>query len=226
MNSLKSSESQCTERGCFSSQGFLWTAAGISVLLLSACFITRCVVTYHIFQLCDEKNVQEFMEFNCSNNDSGSAKHCCPLRWVHFQSSCYFFSTNTMTWSESVKNCSDMRAHLVVINTQEEQEFLFHVKPKEREFFIGLTKQKVDGQWKWIDGTPFMKSLSFWDSGEPNNIIALEDCASIRDSKNPKKNWNDIPCFFNLFRICETSEKNILNKENPLRTEDINYMYA
>lgn len=118
-----------------------------------------------------------------------------------------------------------MRAHLVVINTQEEQEFLFHVKPKKREFFIGLTKQ-VDGQWKWIDGTPVMKSLSFWDSGEPNNIIALEDCASIRDSKNPKKNWNDVPCFFYLFRICETSEKNILSKENPLRTEDINYMYA
>lgn len=32
-----------TEKGCFSSQIFLWTVAGISILLLSACFITRCV---------------------------------------------------------------------------------------------------------------------------------------------------------------------------------------
>lgn len=32
-----------TERRCFSSHVFLWTAAGISILLLSACFITRCV---------------------------------------------------------------------------------------------------------------------------------------------------------------------------------------
>lgn len=51
----------------------------------------------------------------------GSVKNCCPLGWVHFQSSCYFFSTNTRSWSESVKNCSSMGAHLVVINSEEEQ---------------------------------------------------------------------------------------------------------
>lgn len=51
----------------------------------------------------------------------GSVKNCCPTDWVHFQSSCYFFSTNTMSWTSSLKNCSDMGAHLVVINTQEEQ---------------------------------------------------------------------------------------------------------
>ncbi|KAF6118035.1 C-type lectin domain family 4 member E [Phyllostomus discolor] len=206
----KSSASQCTERGCFSSPVMLWTVAGISILLLSACFITRCVVTYHIFQLCEEKRVQpheEFLEFSCYNNGSGSVKNCCPSRWVHFQSSCYFFSTNTMTWSSSVKNCSNMGGHLVVINTQEEQEFLFHEKPKKREFYIGLTDQVTDGQWKWIDGTPFMKSLSFWDVGEPNNLVTVEDCVTIRDSSNPRQNWNDVPCFFNLFRICEMPGK-------------------
>lgn len=51
----------------------------------------------------------------------GSVKNCCPSNWVHFQSSCYFFSTNTMSWASSLKNCSDMGAHLVVINTREEQ---------------------------------------------------------------------------------------------------------
>ncbi|XP_045695672.1 C-type lectin domain family 4 member E isoform X1 [Phyllostomus hastatus] len=210
MSLPKSSASQCTERGCFSSPVMLWTVAGISILLLSACFITRCVVTYHIFQLCVEKRVQpheEFLEFSCYNNGSGSVKNCCPSRWVHFQSSCYFFSTNTMTWSASVKNCSNMGGHLVVINTQEEQEFLFHEKPKKREFYIGLTDQVTDGQWKWVDGTPFMKSLSFWDVGEPNNLATVEDCVTIRDSSNPRQNWNDVPCFFNLFRICEMPGK-------------------
>ncbi|KAM7116298.1 C-type lectin domain family 4 member E [Molossus nigricans] len=218
MNSPKSSASQSTEKGCFSSQVFLWTVAGISILLLSACFITRCVLTYHIFQLCGEKNFhsyEEFMEFSCYNNGSG----CCPLNWVHFQSSCYFFSTNTMTWSASVKNCSSMNAHLVVINTQEEQEFLFHAKPKNREFYIGLTDQETDGQWKWVDGTPFMKSLSFWDAGEPNNLATLEDCATIRDSKNPRQNWNDVICFLNMFRICEMPERNVLNIEKSSRAK-------
>ncbi|XP_066217324.1 C-type lectin domain family 4 member E [Saccopteryx leptura] len=212
MNSSKSSTSQGTERECFSPQVSLWTVAGISILLLSACFITRCVVTYHIFQLCDENEVQLYedsMEFSCYSNGSGSLKNCCPLNWVHFQTSCYFFSTNTLTWSESLINCSMMGAHLVVINTQEEQEFLYHAKPRKREFYIGLTDKVVDGQWKWVDGTPFMKSLSFWDKGEPNNLGTVEDCVTIRDSSNPRQNWNDITCFFYMFRICEMPERNI-----------------
>lgn len=106
-----------------------------------------------------------------------------------------------------------MGAHLVVINTQEEQEFLFHAKPRRREFYIGLTDQVVEGQWKWVDDTPFMESLSFWDIGEPNNIATLEDCVTIRDSTNPRRNWNDATCFFTMYRICEIPERNILNKE-------------
>ncbi|KAM9672383.1 C-type lectin domain family 4 member E isoform 2-T4 [Trichechus inunguis] len=213
MSSSKSSASSCTEEGFFSSKVFVWTAAGVSILLLSACFVTRCVVTYHTFQLCDEENFQpheNITELSCYNDGSGSVKNCCPVNWEHFQSSCYFFSTNTMTWALSLKNCSAMGAHLVVINTQEEQEFLFYTKPKRKEFYIGLTDQVVEGQWKWVDGTPFKESLSFWDIGEPNNIVTVEDCATIRDSSNPRKNWNDVPCFFNMFRICEMPQRNIL----------------
>ncbi|XP_053081759.1 C-type lectin domain family 4 member E isoform X2 [Acinonyx jubatus] len=186
MNSSQPSTSQGTEKGHFSSQRLLWTVAGVSILLLSVCFITRCV---------------------------GSVKNCCPSRWIHFQSSCYLFSTNTMSWASSVKNCSNMGAHLVVINTQEEQEFLFYAKPKRREFYIGLTDQVTEGQWQWVDGTPFTESLSFWDEGEPNNIVTVEDCATIRDSSNPRKNWNDVPCFFNVFRICEMPEISALNNK-------------
>ncbi|XP_008540994.2 C-type lectin domain family 4 member E [Equus przewalskii] len=211
MNSSKSSASQCTEKECFSSQVFLWTVAGVSMLLLSACFITKCVVTYHIFQICGEKKFQpqeDFMELSCRNEGSGSVKNCCPLNWVHFQSSCYFFSSNTMTWTASLKNCSYMGAHLVVINTQQEQEFLFRAKPREKEFYIGLTDQVTDGDWQWVDGTPLTKSLSFWDIGEPNNLATVEDCVTIRDSSNPRQNWNDVACLFRHFRICEMPEIN------------------
>lgn len=50
-----------------------------------------------------------------------SIKNCCPLNRDPFQSSCYFFFMNTMTWTLSLNNCSGMGAHLVIINTQEEQ---------------------------------------------------------------------------------------------------------
>ncbi|KAB0385117.1 hypothetical protein FD755_000073 [Muntiacus reevesi] len=158
-----------------------------------------------------------FSSITCFQNETltetsllpGSVKNCCPLKWVHFQSSCYFFSVNTMSWTASLKNCSSMGAHLVVINTQEEQEFLHHAKPRNKEFYIGLTDQVIEGQWKWVDGTPLTKSLSFWDAGEPNNLVTLEDCATIRDSSNPRQNWNDVPCFLSMFRVCEMPERRI-----------------
>ncbi|OBS80079.1 hypothetical protein A6R68_21718, partial [Neotoma lepida] len=227
-------------RGCFKdSQVLSWTVAGASILFLSVCFITRCVVTYHSCLTYQQKKLQSHeavKELSCYSVKSvleskvqgtrriilsmglpgldstrskqncptlpeaslllGSVKNCCPLNWKHFQSSCYFFSTTTLTWPSSLKNCSQMGAHLVVINTPEEQEFLFQTKPKKKEFYIGLTDQVVEGQWQWVDDTPFTEDLSFWDAGEPNNIVYVEDCATIRDSGNPRKNWNDIPCFY------------------------------
>uniref|UniRef100_A0A8D1VT16 C-type lectin domain family 4 member E n=1 Tax=Sus scrofa TaxID=9823 RepID=A0A8D1VT16_PIG len=75
MDSSKSAASECTERECFSSQVFLRTITGVSILLLSTCFITRCVVTYHIFQRCDEKKFQapdDLMEFSCDNDGSST----------------------------------------------------------------------------------------------------------------------------------------------------------
>ncbi|CAH6778450.1 Clec4e [Phodopus roborovskii] len=206
MHSAKPSASYHTERECFKTSAVLsWTMAGASILFLSVCFITRCV---------------------------GSVKSCCPLNWQHFQSSCYFFSKTTLTWPSSLKNCSEMGAHLVVINTPEEQHLFrtkiidhvsyycccychyhvsslgipFQTKPKKKEFYIGLTDQVVEGQWQWVDNTPLTESLSFWDAGEPNNIVYVEDCATIRDSGNPRKNWNDIPCFYSMPWICEMPE--------------------
>ncbi|XP_038176093.1 C-type lectin domain family 4 member E isoform X3 [Arvicola amphibius] len=215
MFSPKSSASQHTERGCFrNSQVLPWTVAGASILFLSVCFISRCVVTYRSSQIDEQKKLlshETVKELSCFGVTSGSVRSCCPLNWKRFQSSCYFFSTTTLTWPSSLKNCSEMGAHLVVINTPEEQEFLFKTKPKRKEFYIGLTDQVVEGQWQWVDDTPFTESLSFWDAGEPNNIVYVEDCVTIRDSRNPRKNWNDIPCFYSMPWICEMPEINPLD---------------
>uniref|UniRef100_A0A668U4W0 C-type lectin domain-containing protein n=1 Tax=Oreochromis aureus TaxID=47969 RepID=A0A668U4W0_OREAU len=54
----------------------------------------------------------------------------------------------------------------------------------------------MEGQWKWVDGTPL--TLANWATNEPNNG---EDCVHVRNDK--KKSWNDLSCAASLKWICE-----------------------
>ncbi|NXX52579.1 CLC6A protein, partial [Scopus umbretta] len=101
---------------------------------------------------------------------------CCPKSWKRFQKSCYYLSSDTMRWAESEQNCTGMGAHLVVINTRAEQVRVF-TNAYETKYYIGLTAYE-NGQWQWVDQTPYKKAATFWKPGEPNLLFA-EKCAAI-----------------------------------------------
>ncbi|KAM9209560.1 asialoglycoprotein receptor 2 isoform 2-T3 [Dugong dugon] len=46
---------------------------------------------------------------------------CCPVNWMEHEGSCYWFSRSGKTWPEADKYCQLEDAHLVVINSREEQ---------------------------------------------------------------------------------------------------------
>ncbi|XP_027802638.1 asialoglycoprotein receptor 2 isoform X2 [Marmota flaviventris] len=54
---------------------------------------------------------------------------CCPVNWVEHEGSCYWFSRAGKTWSEADKYCQLENAHLVVINSREEQDSLTAMAP-------------------------------------------------------------------------------------------------
>ncbi|NWR19969.1 CLC6A protein, partial [Emberiza fucata] len=101
---------------------------------------------------------------------------CCPKGWIRFQGSCYFLSTDTMSWAESAQNCTGMGSHLVVITSKAEQ-----VKKAtsiyETKYYIGLAAYR-NGKWQWVDQTPYESTATFWKPGEPNLLFA-EKCAAI-----------------------------------------------
>ncbi|NWT03307.1 CLC4C protein, partial [Mionectes macconnelli] len=101
---------------------------------------------------------------------------CCPKGWKMFQNSCYFLSLDTMSWTESEQNCTGMGSHLVVINGREEQVQKV-TNAYETKYYIGLTSYR-NGQWQWVDQTPYEKTATFWKPGEPNLLFA-ERCAAI-----------------------------------------------
>uniref|UniRef100_A0AAQ4NSE1 C-type lectin domain-containing protein n=1 Tax=Gasterosteus aculeatus aculeatus TaxID=481459 RepID=A0AAQ4NSE1_GASAC len=83
----------------------------------------------------------------------------CLDGWISFQSKCYMFSTYTYsswwkTWQDSRHECHNQRADLVVIESQEEQEFLNNHTEKYHDdnhgYWTGLSKTDT---WTWADGS-------------------------------------------------------------------------
>ncbi|KAM9672847.1 C-type lectin domain family 4 member C-like isoform 5-T5 [Trichechus inunguis] len=149
----------------------VWSAAVVSLLLLSACFIVSCLDW-----------------------------HCCPTSWSPFQSSCYFISTELKNCTDSEKNCSEMGAHLMMINTKEEQQFIIQKLDGNFAYYVGLSDPEGKRQWQWVDQSPYNAKVTFWHPGEPN--MHDEHCVII-NYRDGNWGWNDAFCDVMQRSICE-----------------------
>lgn len=104
---------------------------------------------------------------------------CCPVNWIEHKGSCYWFSHTGSTWSEAENYCWLEKAHLVVINSREEQKFIAE-RTNAFENWIGLTNS--DGSWKWVDGTDYRSGYKnvLGTSLQPDDGIGHEHCAEIQ----------------------------------------------
>ncbi|XP_078228976.1 asialoglycoprotein receptor 2 isoform X4 [Callithrix jacchus] len=142
-------------------------------------------------------------------HSNGSQRTCCPVNWVEHQASCYWFSHSGKAWAEAEKYCQLENAHLVVINSWEEQKFIAqHTNPFDT--WIGLTDS--DGSWKWVDGTDYSHSYKNWAATQPDDWHGhepgeSEDCAEIR----PDGRWNDDFCLQVHRWVCE-KKRNITSE--------------
>uniref|UniRef100_A0A671RJY6 Immune-related, lectin-like receptor 4 n=1 Tax=Sinocyclocheilus anshuiensis TaxID=1608454 RepID=A0A671RJY6_9TELE len=104
--------------------------------------------------------------------------------------------------------CISDGGHLVIINSRDEQ---FLIKTEE-SFWIGLTDEKIEDQWLWVDNTNLCKDKGISSFTEPDNWKGFggeypsgEDCAHIhKNSIQDLKSWFDAVCNKALRRICET----------------------
>ncbi|XP_047723605.1 C-type lectin domain family 6 member A [Prionailurus viverrinus] len=196
------------EKAGWRSQVRFWSVAVISIALLSACFIVSCVVTYHLTY---GKTGQRLSELHtrhsgltCFSEGTSMRENvwaCCPCAWKSFGSSCYFISTEQNFWSKSEQNCVAMGAHLVVINTEAEQNFLVQQLNESLSYFLGLSDTQGNDNWQWIDQTPYKENVRLWHQNEPN--FSAEECASIVFWENRGWGWNDVFCDTKRNSICE-----------------------
>ncbi|XP_045567498.1 C-type lectin domain family 4 member F-like isoform X2 [Salmo salar] len=126
----------------------------------------------------------------------------CQEGWRYFDSRLYFLSSEKKTWKESRQDCLERGADLVMINSREEQTFLFNLHMRA---WIGLTDSVTEKTWKWVDGTSL--TTGYWGTGQPDNgrlFSGQEDCVEIYYGQDdPVKTWNDDICGTNHNWICE-----------------------
>ncbi|XP_057571368.1 asialoglycoprotein receptor 1 isoform X2 [Hippopotamus amphibius kiboko] len=133
---------------------------------------------------------------------NGSERNCCPVNWMDYEGSCYWFSHSGKPWPEAEKYCQLENAHLVVVGSWEEQKFIqHHMGPANT--WMGLTDQ--NGPWKWVDGTDYESGFKNWRPEQPDDwyghgLGGGEDCAHFTDDGR----WNDDVCQRPYRWICET----------------------
>ncbi|XP_006875544.1 PREDICTED: C-type lectin domain family 2 member D [Chrysochloris asiatica] len=96
----------------------------------------------------------------------------CRKEWIGFRGKCYYFSEDTRNWTHSQKFCASMEASLVLIETQEELNFLKRYKGPS-DHWIGLSRESSRDIWKWTDGTNHNNSFIIKGVGE---------CAYLNDN--------------------------------------------
>ncbi|EPY75740.1 c-type lectin domain family 4 member K-like protein [Camelus ferus] len=111
--------------------------------------------------------------------------------WKYFRGNFYYFSRISKTWYSAEQFCMSRNSHLTSVTSESEQEFLYKMAGGLL-YWIGLTKAGSEGDWYWVDDTPFNKvqSARFWI---PDQLCALlaaltvtvhdaGSCQTIRDT--------------------------------------------
>ena len=99
----------------------------------------------------------------------------------------YYISDSTFTWPNAKARAEELtdasEGHLVTFGSEAEEDFVVNGGAPSN-FWIGLTDQQSEGEWRWVTGEPL--DYTNWNSEEPNNVRGGEDVAAWN-----KGGWND-----------------------------------
>lgn len=118
-----------------------------------------------------------------------------------------FFKAN---WYKAEQYCRFHGMHLASINKEDEQKDLEeHIESfgmGHEHFWTSGTDQAEEGKFFWMStGKPV--TYENWNAGEPNNFRyengEEEHCLELWNRDGKGLRWNDTPCSFETFFVCE-----------------------
>ncbi|XP_067408135.1 killer cell lectin-like receptor subfamily B member 1 [Emydura macquarii macquarii] len=87
------------------------------------------------------------------NPAGGSRCKLCPTEWMLHGDKCYWVSKETNIWSKSSDDCSKKGSQMLVIQHQEQMDYLQPFMPDDNPVWIGLTFNASERKWIWVDGS-------------------------------------------------------------------------
>ncbi|CAM4314262.1 unnamed protein product [Lepidochelys kempii] len=89
-----------------------------------------------------------------SLEEKGSGCKLCPRDWLLHGDKCYWLSKERKDWTGSRDDCSGKSSRMLVIQNQEEMDFIQDVVQDANYIWIGLQVTPPGGKWTWVDGSP------------------------------------------------------------------------
>ncbi|XP_065419948.1 killer cell lectin-like receptor subfamily F member 1 [Chrysemys picta bellii] len=94
-----------------------------------------------------------------SSAGGGSECRLCPMDWLSHRGKCYWFSKGNKDWNGSRDDCPRKRSHILVIQDQDEMEFIQNITQGKYPVWIGLNVTSPEEKWTWVDGSILNQNL-------------------------------------------------------------------
>lgn len=135
---------------------------------------------------------------------NNSVDPLCDKGWVHYGSSCYNRYPRIQEWTDAKKSCEDKKAHLVIINSLDEMDFIRGIS-RSSSAWIGLKKEY--GSFQWVDGTPMKDTPKLWNPGQPDDYSLFleeprEECAHLANGEGLENSY----CSHSYPYLCEKTK--------------------
>jgi hypothetical protein len=109
-----------------------------------------------------------------------------------FRGHFYSVMDDWVSWPDAVASCDQSGGHLVTINSEEENQFVYNLEP---DTWLGASDAAQEGVWAWVTGEPF--SYTNWAPSEPNNLDTETYLAYFTGPPPGPEwlpgQWNDVP---------------------------------
>ncbi|XP_078244831.1 killer cell lectin-like receptor subfamily F member 1 [Pogona vitticeps] len=139
---------------------------------------TKCNTTLEDFQAHLRRVI-----CNQSLNRSSVNSTCriCPVDWLPYREKCYWRSLDMKRWKDSQADCATKNSHLVVIQDEEEMEFLKKNITDHIQYWIGLVCLS-EVEWAWVADSQFKPDLLPKENqcGVIKNTILSDNCNSVQ----------------------------------------------